>query len=525
MIAVIMSISLVIAGAGAFILLKDTAADLTVAVGTKDCYEPWWIADELGYFRDAGVKIDIISVSGGGKATEAILAGRADIASAGTDPLIKVLNEGRGKYNLIGTYQNGESFLRMAAWNYDDDPSSTNTTADLEDPETLIGKVIGLDVTTGYYSAIIKYMNLNACTYEEITDVSQRKSDRVNIMHVPFNAQVPRLIGVGSVTQDIDAIIGGSYNLQAEYLAGNFSGGAPKVIISEEDGGTDQNFQSVPVFILATENAINNKGDAVMRMMEALQRACAFIYGVDEIDINDISSYTINDDACKLMADTGIFGLGWTKEIQKRSFEYSTWGLDFKVNDLNALKYSYDVIRKNSADRSTYRNVTDAEFFQFYDQRFMIALSEKGIINGYVPLVESAALGMNVSFTVDGDTAEDWSGISNDDLGNAVSFNTITSMVTGTLSEQGTPLWGTFDHHYLVFSLDGVEEGDDVRIAGMLDGRTTMTKYIVTAAEITDGKMVFIWGIEENENLVITVFRPGCLGYANTIYLNLVLSS
>jgi len=36
MIAVIMSISLVIAGAGAFILLKDTAADLTVAVGTKD---------------------------------------------------------------------------------------------------------------------------------------------------------------------------------------------------------------------------------------------------------------------------------------------------------------------------------------------------------------------------------------------------------------------------------------------------------------------------------------------------------
>jgi hypothetical protein len=297
------------------------------------------------------------------------------------------------------------------------------------------------------------------------------------------------------------------------------------VFISEECGDTDSNFQSVPVFVLASTRAIEGKGDAILKVMEALQRACAFIYGVDGITIGDIPGYEINPEASRLMADTGIFGPAWTKEIQQRSFGYSIWGLNFTVNDLNAMKYSYDVIRKNSDNKSKYRNVTDKEFFDYYDQRFMTALSEKGVINGYLPLIENEVLGMNISFTVDAATAEHSLGISNNDLKNAgVSFNPATSTVSGILNEQDGPLWGDDDHYYLVFSLDGVKEGDDIRIAGMLNGMTTLTRYDVKGDDIDDGRIVFIWGVEAGEDLMITVFRPGCLGYANTIYLKLTFS-
>jgi sulfonate transport system substrate-binding protein len=70
---------------------------LTLAVGGQPLYIylPLTLASQLGYFREAGVTVEIVDVAGGAKALEALLGGSADVVCGFIDHTIEMQAQGK----------------------------------------------------------------------------------------------------------------------------------------------------------------------------------------------------------------------------------------------------------------------------------------------------------------------------------------------------------------------------------------------------------------------------------------------
>ena len=70
---------------------------LTVAVGGQALYIylPLTLAQQLGYFKDAGVEVDIVDVAGGARALEALLGGSASVVCGFIDHTIEMQAQGK----------------------------------------------------------------------------------------------------------------------------------------------------------------------------------------------------------------------------------------------------------------------------------------------------------------------------------------------------------------------------------------------------------------------------------------------
>ncbi|ADU73257.1 NitT/TauT family transport system substrate-binding protein [Acetivibrio thermocellus AD2] len=64
-------------------------------------YAPQYVALNLGFFEEEGLKIDIASGQGADKVMTAVLSGQADIGFSGPEAAIYVYNEGREDYAVV----------------------------------------------------------------------------------------------------------------------------------------------------------------------------------------------------------------------------------------------------------------------------------------------------------------------------------------------------------------------------------------------------------------------------------------
>ena len=91
----------------AFAQGKPETSQLTIAVGGKNLfyYLPLTIAEQLGYFKDEGLQVEIPDFAGGAKALQALVGGSADVVSgayehtinmqAKNQPIMSVVLQGR----------------------------------------------------------------------------------------------------------------------------------------------------------------------------------------------------------------------------------------------------------------------------------------------------------------------------------------------------------------------------------------------------------------------------------------------
>jgi NitT/TauT family transport system substrate-binding protein len=70
---------------------------ITLAVGGQALYIylPVTLASQLGYFKDAGVDVDIVDLAGGAKALEALIGGSADVVCGFIDHTIEMQAQGK----------------------------------------------------------------------------------------------------------------------------------------------------------------------------------------------------------------------------------------------------------------------------------------------------------------------------------------------------------------------------------------------------------------------------------------------
>lgn len=386
---------------------KSNDSGLVFAVGNKDCYEPCWIADELGYYDKNGVNVETLTVSGGGKALEALLSGQADIAGFGSTPLVNCLNlNSSGDYVVLARWMGGESYAEMASTIFTEngtfysyslyypngsDGAVTVTLSDDSQKEVIMkpikgsNMVVGLDITTGYDAAVIKYCNAVGLSYAYEGDNNAASAD-ILMKPVEFSLQVAAL----TETRDVDGLVGGSYGLASYFVSTD-------VILSSPNVDEYPSLESeATCCLIASTDAYVNKYDEIVGVLKSLQEACCYIYGLeyttellteeyvqnaqsamsDEEKIQaygttnaSANGYYYKTEACSLIAD--VFGYPFTTDVQKLSYDKYTWGLDFQLVDMKIVKNSYEIYKQNSPEK--YRDVSGLDYMNYFNG---LALSE-----------------------------------------------------------------------------------------------------------------------------------------------------
>src|SRR5581483_2166307 len=76
---------------------------VTIAVGGKAAlyYLPLALAERLGYFRDEGLKVEILDFPGGAKALQAMMGGSADVVSGGFDHVVVMQARGQKLVSFV----------------------------------------------------------------------------------------------------------------------------------------------------------------------------------------------------------------------------------------------------------------------------------------------------------------------------------------------------------------------------------------------------------------------------------------
>lgn len=340
---------LLIAGAAIMLLNGGDGEKITIklAVGTKSSYEPYWIADHYGFFEDEGIEVEMMYVSGGGAAATALLAGQVDSCLVGaSDPAVRLFEETEDGMIISSIYQAKSANVMYFAVRDD----ATAGGLDLSEPSTFFvdGQAggtqvkyrVGLDTTTGYRTGLITYFykawqdgKLTDAQYQVATSV-RGATDGV-MMHIEFANQV-----IAITNGEVAAICGGN----TEVVASGNEGISVRQAPSSYATGSG-------CVILASGIAIEEKRDGLVKMLRALDKACAMIEDNDTRE--EVAEYCVQ-----------FYGAdSWNLASQLSFFERSYWDICrvVGIEDLvafNAYLLGYE--DRNYTDRFAWSFVEDA---------------------------------------------------------------------------------------------------------------------------------------------------------------------
>lgn len=320
------------ASLGGYALLRDDGdSDITIACGAKNCYEPMWIAEDRGFFRDAGVKVDMKYVDGGGNAMTALLNGSADLTLVGADPAIRMF-EASGGGKVVATIETAKSGETSTDFAYRNDRG-----IDISDAKSFLNgdgsvKVLcGLDTTTAYNSGYISYLHHQCYDLHNISEAEYRLLKTLKtperdggIVHLDFDKQVT---AIGN--DDVQIICSGNTVSQADGL------------FDFVDSGSSQ-FNSLVggCVIVASQDAIDGKGDAIVRVLKAFDKACALIENPETVD--SVAEFCV-----------GYYGAqGWTVDMQKKFFASYYWDVCTMIQMDEYLEFKASLIGYDGRDYS-----------------------------------------------------------------------------------------------------------------------------------------------------------------------------
>ena len=296
-----------------YFVMNDEKYDISVAWANKDCYEPFWIADALGFWDDEGVNVEGKIMNNGSECAAAVLSGNADMGGMGADPLLRMLRDDRGS-SLICRYQTGYSQSEFVARDGGNggkiSKSGYAACLDAGDEEALKeylneavkGARVGMQLGTAYWSWFLGFLENIGLTADDVT-----------IVPLDFNVQVAAL-----TNKEVDMISGGSPNTENALSLSTDS-----FMIRDPDPTL------MSICLMASGSAQAGKADSIVKVLKGLQRACDYI--------NDHP-----EDAAQIIID--VYGRNWSTEKQISVFNRSIWGIDLVDDDIFALERAAGLI-------------------------------------------------------------------------------------------------------------------------------------------------------------------------------------
>ena len=238
---------IVVAAVGAALTLSSSPEDeysLTVAYSEKMNYEPLMVAEDKGFFTNAGLNVTPAIVTGGIQAAEALLAASADVAAMGDAPAVqlipRLISEGIGA-KIIARITGAEGMHRIIA------------DSSIVEPSDLEGKKVGMQQSSSSQGAFLQWCAANG----------------VNTANVNFVWLNPTDLAQAMATKLIDAMVGSEpWAINTENLCG---------ASVHELGNSSGLGSTFPIVVVASEKALREKGEALERFLAALDRANEYI--------------------------------------------------------------------------------------------------------------------------------------------------------------------------------------------------------------------------------------------------------
>jgi ABC-type nitrate/sulfonate/bicarbonate transport system substrate-binding protein len=175
--------------------------------------------------------------------------------------------------------------------------------------EAVKGARVGMQVGTAYWSWFLGFLETIGLTADDVT-----------IIPLDFNVQVAALD-----KGEVDMISGGSPNTENALS-----------LISDGFMIQDPDKKLASIFLMASGSAQAAKADAIVKVLNGLQRACDFIYSNPE-------------EAARIIIDT--YGRNWSVQQQMDVFNKSIWGIDTVDADIGALVTAASLINNAGQER------------------------------------------------------------------------------------------------------------------------------------------------------------------------------
>lgn len=267
---------------GMLIVIMLTASfnskPLRLVFPNKVNYEPFIIADQMGFFKQAGLNLEIIHVTGGIQAAEALSTGSADAAAMGESPAIILLSQ-KASASIVTRYGYGERIHKMLA------------AKAIRQPQDLKGKRVGVQAGSSTHGGLFLWLT--------------RMNVKVGDIHIiPLNPMdMPDAIKTGM----IDAMAGSepwptrvmTYCPDKVHLLADFSG----------LGNT------FPHVLMVSDSFKNKHPEELEKLVQALSKAIDFMNASPDkaAEIN-ARSIKLNVEQQKKCTSAMTFKLGWTDE-------------------------------------------------------------------------------------------------------------------------------------------------------------------------------------------------------------------
>lgn len=284
--AIVLVIVVIIAAVSVAILLmpsEEDGMDLTIAYSEKMNYETLMVANDKGYFDDAGLNVTSAIVTGGIQAAEAIVTGSADVAAMGDAPAVQLISKGIGA-KIIGRIAGAEGMHRIIS------------DANITDPLGLEGKKVGMQQSSSSHGAFLQWCDANDVNTDNLTFVYLNPSYLAEAMY----------------SGEIDAMVGSEpWAINTENLCGDDV---------HELGNSSGLGSSFPIVLVASHKALAEKGEALTRMLEALDRA------------NDHINDEWNDSMAICASHTGL-----SVEDQSKGSSLQFFVLGFNATDVQSM--------------------------------------------------------------------------------------------------------------------------------------------------------------------------------------------
>ena len=128
------------------------SAHVRIAIGGQSqmIYLPTTLAQELGYYRDQGIDVELQDFAGGAKALQALVGGSADVVSGFYDHTIQMAAEGREFVSFV-------TMLRFPGMVLAASPQSAGTVTKIKD---LKGRVVGVTSAGSSSQMLLAYVLL-----------------------------------------------------------------------------------------------------------------------------------------------------------------------------------------------------------------------------------------------------------------------------------------------------------------------------------------------------------------------------
>jgi NitT/TauT family transport system substrate-binding protein len=137
-------------GCAAVAMAAPEKQKVTIAVGGKASlyYLPLTLAEQLGYFKDEGLQVEVIDFAGGAKALQAMMGGSADVVSGGFDHVMV----------MRAREQNLRAFVLQGATPAISLGIAKSRVAQYKSPKDLAGMKIGVSAPGSSTQAFVNHL-------------------------------------------------------------------------------------------------------------------------------------------------------------------------------------------------------------------------------------------------------------------------------------------------------------------------------------------------------------------------------